>query len=134
MRRTAGSARVSWLYVFITMIKVSKRFTQSEKLPWNLFNWCLTNTTLNKQIYLLVNKQQHNSAHKMVEKFQKSWLLLAHQSRLSQIIDWWHCSTFMDEYRWKISRQYFNCLPQANVSVTKILKVKIALRSSFLGL
>ena len=29
-------------------IKVSKEFTQSEKLPWIIFNWYLTNATLNK--------------------------------------------------------------------------------------
>ena len=31
-------------------IKVSKNFTQSEKLCWIIFNWYLTNTTLNKHL------------------------------------------------------------------------------------
>ena len=31
-------------------IKISKNFTQSEKLRWSNFNWYLTNTTLNKHL------------------------------------------------------------------------------------
>ena len=48
----------------------------------------------------------------MVENFRKSLVLLAYLSRLSHIIDWWHCSTLMEDSTWKIAWQYFNCLPK----------------------
>ena len=70
----------------------------------------------------------------MAERFGKSWVLLIDLSRLNHIIDSWHCRTLMEDYTWKTARQYFNCLPKPNVSTTKILIVKIALLSSFLGL
>ena len=50
--------------------------------------------------------------------------------KLSHIIDWWHCSTLMKDYTWKISRQYFNCLPKPSVSLsaTEILFLPIKLK------
>ena len=34
-------------------IKVSKKFTQSEKLLWIIFNWYLTSATLNKHLLVM---------------------------------------------------------------------------------
>ena len=45
-----------------------------------------------EQIYLLPKQKQeqenYNSAQKMIEKFEKSWVLLIYPSRLSCIIYW----------------------------------------------
>ena len=43
----------------------------------------------------------YNPAYKMVEKFGKSWVLSICVSRISHIIDYWHCSTLI--YLWKIA-------------------------------
>ena len=59
----------------------------------------------------------------MAETFGKSWVLLFCLR---------HCCTLMEDYTWKIARNYFNCLPVQNVFATKILMVKIVLLSSFL--
>ena len=55
--------------------------------------------------------------------------------KLSPIIDRWHCGTLMEDYTWKISRQYFNCLPKPNVSLsaTEILFLLIKLKILPLG-
>ena len=37
----------------------------------------------------------YNPAYKMVEKFGKSWVLSICPSRISHIIDYWHCSTLI---------------------------------------
>ena len=54
----------------------------------------------------------YNLAHKMVEKFGKSWVLSICLSRISDIIDYWHCSTLI--YMWKIATQFYNCLSNSN--------------------
>ena len=120
-----------------TLFKVSKKFTQSGKLCWIVFNWYLMNETLNKNLlvgilhvifykifwstvtfYSIRNRvlrkkiRKLYTIHKMVENFGKSWVFLIYLSRLSHIIGWWHCSTLI--YTWKIAMQYFNYLPNSN--------------------
>ena len=70
----------------------------------------------------------------MVEKFAKSSVLIIYLSQLSDIIDWWHYSSLMEDYKWKIARQCINWLPKSNVSATKHLMVKMVLLSPYLGL
>ena len=69
----------------------------------------------------------------MVKKLGKSWVLSICLSRISHIIDYWHCSTLI--YSWNIATQFYNYLSynicvSYNISAIKILIVKTGLLST----
>ena len=93
--------------MLIVKSKLAKYYSKSETLLryfWLIFDKCNF-----EQTYLLAKKENYNFAHSMVEKFEKSWVLLIYLSQLSPLLEylWFTVVPKSSHHRWSIKKPVF---------------------------